>query len=80
MTPNKVFHGTPSPFGLGAREHRRYAAHLNARNLIMICFEVQINGKKICRAGLGHFGVLSCDISWANNRQRPVEDEAKVYR
>ncbi len=43
----------------------------------MICFEIQINGKKICRAGLGQFGVLSCVISWVNNRQLPVEDEGK---
>ena len=52
-------------------------SHLNARNLIMICFEVQINGKEICRAGLGDFGVLSCLVSWVNNRNRPLEDGAK---
>ncbi|WHZ23299.1 MAG: hypothetical protein OJF47_002411 [Nitrospira sp.] len=30
MTHSKVFHGTPSRFALGAREHRRYAAQKRA--------------------------------------------------
>lgn len=40
----------------------------------MICFEVQVNDRKICRAGLGQFGVLTSLISWVNNRERPDEN------
>jgi hypothetical protein len=40
----------------------------------MICFEVQVNDSKICRGGLGQFGVLSSVISWVNNRERPDEN------
>ena len=44
----------------------------------MICFEVQINGEKICRAGIGEFGVLTSGIAWVNNRQqRSDEDDVK---
>lgn len=41
----------------------------------MICFEVQVNGVKICTAGTGEFGVLTSGLAWVNNRQEPsVED------
>ena len=41
----------------------------------MICLEVQINGERICRAGVGEFGVLASSITWVNNRrERSVED------
>ena len=34
----------------------------------MICFEVQINGKILCTAGIGDFGVLMASISWVKRR------------
>ena len=44
----------------------------------MICFEVQINGEKICKAGIGEFGVLTSGITWVDTRQqRSVKDGVK---
>src|SRR5579864_1020784 len=40
----------------------------------MICYEVYINGKKICVAGVGEMGVLSGILSWVK-RKRYEEDE-----
>ena len=41
----------------------------------MICFEVQINGERMGRAGIGEFGVLTSGITWVNNhQQRSLED------
>ena len=34
----------------------------------MIAFEVQINGQKVCTAGLGDFGVLTAVLSWVGSR------------
>ena len=43
----------------------------------MICFEVQINGEKICKAGFdAEFGVLSSGLTWANNRHQPSGEVA----
>ncbi len=33
----------------------------------MICFEVSINGRKLCTAGVGQYGVLTTILSWAKN-------------
>jgi hypothetical protein len=30
----------------------------------MICFEVQVNGRTVCTAGVGNLGVLSAILSW----------------
>lgn len=30
----------------------------------MLCFEVSINGKRVCLAGIGDFGVLSAILTW----------------
>lgn len=35
----------------------------------MICFQVEINGKKLCTAGVGEFGALTTVLSWVRNRQ-----------
>jgi len=32
----------------------------------MICFEVQINGKVVCTAGVGDFGVLTSNLAWVH--------------
>jgi hypothetical protein len=32
----------------------------------VICFEVQINGKIVCTAGIGDFGVLTSNLGWVN--------------
>ncbi len=44
----------------------------------MICFQVEINGKKICTAGVGDFGVLTTVVSFVRNRKqnRPAPDGA----
>src|SRR5947209_8692538 len=33
----------------------------------MLCFEVHYNGKKLCTAGVGDFGVLMASISWVSH-------------
>jgi hypothetical protein len=30
----------------------------------MVCFEVSINGKRWCRAGIGEFGSMDVAVSW----------------
>ncbi len=34
----------------------------------MIAFEVRLNGKKICTAGVGNLGVLSACMSWRGSQ------------
>lgn len=34
----------------------------------MICFEIQINGKIRCTAGIGKFGVLLASLHWVKRR------------
>ena len=34
----------------------------------MICFEVWVNGEKICVAGVGEVGVLSAIVTWSQGR------------
>jgi hypothetical protein len=34
----------------------------------MICFEIQINGKTLCTAGIGRFGVLQTSLHWVKRR------------
>ena len=36
----------------------------------MICFQVEINGKKFCTAGVGEFGVMTTVLSLVRNRQQ----------
>jgi hypothetical protein len=37
----------------------------------MIAFEVSLNGKRVCTAGVQDFGVLSAIVSWV--RRRPAQ-------
>jgi len=30
----------------------------------MICFDIEVNGEKICRAGIGDFGILSSTLTY----------------
>lgn len=41
----------------------------------MICFEVKINGKAVCIAGVGESGVLSAITNWV--RRKPTPEEQK---
>jgi len=41
----------------------------------MICFEVKINGNKVCVAGVGESGVLSSIINWV--KRDSTDDERK---
>jgi hypothetical protein len=46
----------------------------------MICFEVSLNGKKLCLAGVGEYGVLATIVTWAYSERRKKsnpEDEQK---
>jgi hypothetical protein len=36
----------------------------------MICFDVELNGKRLCRAGVGESGVLSSIVSWVGGSPR----------
>src|SRR5258708_537572 len=44
----------------------------------MICFQVEINGKKFCTAGVGEFGVLTSVLSMVRNRQNVEGTESKA--
>ena len=33
----------------------------------MLCFEVHLNGQRLCTAGIGDFGVLSAMITWVSH-------------
>jgi len=39
----------------------------------MICFEVQVNGRRVCTAGVGDLGGLSAILTWVKRdpKQRP---------
>ena len=39
----------------------------------MICFHIEVNGEKVCTAGVGEFGVLTAVLSWVRNRQQHAE-------
>ena len=30
----------------------------------MLCFEIDVNGTRLCRSGIGEFGVLVAQVSW----------------
>ena|ERR1700720_807373 len=36
----------------------------------MTCFQVEVNGERVCVAGLGEFGVLTATLSWVRNRHQ----------
>jgi hypothetical protein len=40
----------------------------------MICYEVYINGEKVCIAGIGEMGVLAAHLTWVK-RKRLESDE-----
>ncbi len=44
----------------------------------MIAFEVSINGKRMCTAGIADFGVLSAILSWARRRPENSRDGKNI--
>ena len=44
----------------------------------MKCFDLYINGEKICRAGMEELGVMSCIIGFAKESEHYPEDELAV--
>jgi hypothetical protein len=48
----------------------------------MLCFEVKVNGKVVCTAGVGDFGILSAILSWVNthpsSRQYEVDEKEQT--
>ena len=44
----------------------------------MIAFEVNINGKRVCTAGIAGFGVVSAILSWARRRSENSRDGKKI--
>ena len=44
----------------------------------MICFEVLINGERICQAGVGESGVLTSVLTWVGNLQRDQSENRSV--
>ena len=48
----------------------------------MICFEVSVNGKKVCRAGIGGYGVLTSIVTWVKrhiSNMPPNEDDQEGF-
>ena len=45
----------------------------------MICFDVEVNGEKVCRAGVGQFGVLTTALSWVGTRQQASDKPGWVH-
>jgi hypothetical protein len=43
----------------------------------MICYEVFINGKKKCVAGVGGAGVLAAHLTWVKREQHEADDSMK---
>jgi hypothetical protein len=45
----------------------------------MICFQVEINGEKLCIAGVGEYGVLTTVLSYVRNREQGhLEEKAQA--
>jgi len=42
----------------------------------VICFEVSINGRTLCTAGVGEFGVLSAIVSWVHREPQSAIGES----
>lgn len=48
----------------------------------MICFEVSVNGKRVCRAGIGEYGVLTSIVTWVKrhiSNMPPQGDDPKEF-
>jgi hypothetical protein len=45
----------------------------------MICFEVRVNGEKICVAGVGDSGVLAAHVTWSQGRQSQRRQPQKPH-
>ena len=45
----------------------------------MICFEVSVNGERLCIAGVGEYGVLSAMTTWSR-RQQPLAEAGSEDR
>jgi len=66
----RKFHGKISS-GVGQPlKPERSTSHLNRRSKNMICFDVEIDGEKVSRAGIGDFGVLAATVTWAMHRRQ----------
>ena len=46
----------------------------------MIGFEVEVNGERMCLAGVGDFGVLTTIISWVRTRATVSEEGEQVNK
>lgn len=46
----------------------------------MIGFEVEVNGEKICLAGVGEFGVLTTIVSWVRTGAMVAEEGEQVNK
>ena len=45
----------------------------------MIAFEIHLNARKICTAGIGELGVLGAHVSWARRAGNPTVDELTLH-
>jgi hypothetical protein len=45
----------------------------------MTAFEVLLNGRKICTAGIGEPGVLGAHVSWVQREGNPTADELILH-
>jgi hypothetical protein len=48
--------------------------------IIILCFEVLINGTKVCTAGVGEFGLISAILSWVKCAPEECLDEGREWR
>ena len=43
----------------------------------MLAFEIHVNGKRLCTAGIGEFGVLAANLIWVGSE--PHKDGRKKF-
>jgi hypothetical protein len=46
----------------------------------MLCFEVSLNGERLCTAGVGEYGVLSTILTWVWSRTEEVGSPEREER
>jgi hypothetical protein len=46
----------------------------------MLCFDVMVNGKRLCRAGVKRAGVLSAIVSWVGGRPNAASKGGRTRR
>lgn len=44
----------------------------------MVCFEIWVNGERLCTAGVGDFGGLTTFLSWARSHPEEFSAEQKT--